>query len=234
MFKLGVFRLEDFRPDPPGLTSRLRWMLIRNRISLRLLRTAVPAAADEIAVFEALMQGLRLNSGVYRATFHDRFRELDRFVNEILAERFASDAPLDVQDWAASDCLTSSEWAASLLPLFPNARLAASDLTLFVIEVNFGERTVIMERDGHPVQYISPRFLVNVNRPEQRPRVLTCLLIRLAQPAIAEIESGLRIPPEWFDSDSVSLSLLPFAVRKLPMVHPEAVAFRERNATASG
>ncbi len=164
MFKLGVFSLEDYSPQPSGIFGRLRWTLVRNRLSLQLLRTSIPASSQEIAVFEALMQGLRLNSGVYRTTFHGRFRNLDPFVNELLVERFSSTAQLEIQDWAASDCLTSSEWAASLLPLFPNARLEASDLTLFLIEVNFGEHTVIQERDGQLLQYISRSFLINVNR----------------------------------------------------------------------
>lgn len=232
MFKLGIFRVEDYCPEPSGMFGRLRWRLTRHRISLRLLKTAIPASPQETAVFEALMQGLRLNSGVYRTTFHDRFRNLDQFVNELLVERFASTTPLDIQDWAASDCLTSSEWAASLLRLFPNARLEASDLTLFLVEVVFGEHgehTVIQERDGQPLQYISPSFLINVNRPEQRPRVLTAIMMRRAQAMIAKVNAGLSIPAEWLDSDSDSLARPPFAVRKLPMVHPEAALFRARN-----
>ena len=135
MFKFGIFRLEDYRPESTSLSGRLAWMLTRHRISLQLLRTGIPASPREITVFEALMQGLRLNSGIYRTTFHNRFRDLDPFVNELLAERFDAAAAIEVHDWAASDCLTSSEWAASLLALFPNARLTASDLTLFLVEV---------------------------------------------------------------------------------------------------
>lgn len=178
------------------------------------------------------MQDLRLNSGIYRTTSHGRFRELDRFVNELLVARFASTAALDVQDWAASDCLTSSEWAASLLPLFPNARLEASDLTLFLVEVVFGEHgehTVILERDGQPLQYIGPAYLINVNRPDQRSNALTGFMLKRAQAIIAEVRAGLSIPDEWLDSDSDSFSHPPFLVRKLPMVHPEAALFRERS-----
>jgi hypothetical protein len=229
MFKLGIFRLEDYCPESSALSGRLRWMLTRNRISLQLLRTGIPASPREITVFEALMQGLRLNSGIYRTTFHDRFRNLDQFVNELLAERFTPAAALDIQDWAGSDFLTSSEWASTLLPLFPNARLAASDLTLFLLEVSYGEHTIIQERDGQPLQYIAPSFLVSVNRPEQRPRLLTRLMIGKAQAILAEMKSRLTIPAAWLDSDSESLSLPPFVVRKLSMIHPEAALFRARN-----
>jgi hypothetical protein len=229
MFKLGVFRLEDYCPEASGVFGRLRWKLIRHRISLRLLRTAIPASTREIAVFEALMQGLRLNSGIYRTTFHDRFRNLDGFVNELLAGQFASTAPLNVQDWAASDCLTSAEWAATLLPLFPNARLEASDLSLFLVEVSCGAHTVIQERDGQALQYIGPWFLVDVSRPEPRPSALTRLMMNRAQSVIAEVKSRLTIPSEWLNSDSDALSSPPFAVRKLPMIHPEAALFRARN-----
>src|ERR1700744_2033329 len=128
MFKFGIFRLEDYRPESTSLSGRLAWMLTRHRISLQLLRTGIPASPKEIEVFEALMQGLRLNSGIYRTTFHNRFQEFNKIVDRILMDRYDSAAALDVHDWAASDCLTSSEWAKSLLDLFPDSRLTASDL----------------------------------------------------------------------------------------------------------
>ncbi len=229
MFKLGVFRLDDYCPEPSGWFSRLRWRLIRNRISLRLLRTAIPASPREIAVFETLMRGLRLSSGIYRTTFHGRFRNLDELVNGLLAERFDPSAQLDIQDWAASDCLTSSEWASSLLALFPNARFVASDLTLFLVEVSYGKHTVIQERDGQAVQYIAPSFLVDLSRPEPRPSMLTGLMMARAQSTIAEVRARLTIPSEWLDSNNDALSIPPFAIRKLPVVHPEAALFHAQN-----
>jgi len=175
------------------------------------------------------MRSLQLNSGIYRTTYHGRFRDLDRFVNQLLTERFARTAPIDIQDWAASDCLTSSEWAAPLLPLFPNGRLKASDLTLFLIEVSYGKHTVIQEPNGEPLQYISPWFLINLNRPEQRPRLLTHLTKNRVQSIVAEMNAGLAIPDEWLDSDSDSIARPPFLARKLFLLHPEAVSFRARN-----
>jgi hypothetical protein len=233
MFKFGIFRLEDYRPESTSLSGRLAWMMTRHRISLQLLRTGIPATPREITVFEALMQGLRLNSGIYRTTFHNRFRDLDPFVNELLAEHFDQAAAIEIHDWAASDCLTSSEWAASVLTLFPNARLTASDLTLFLVEIAWNGQTLIQERDTKPLQYLSPPFLVYVNRPEQRPRMLSRLLIRRAQSAAAELKSSLAIPEDWLDSESESLSLPPYQLRKLPMVHPEAAAYQLRNARFS-
>jgi hypothetical protein len=184
-------------------------------------------------VFEAIMQILRLNSGIYRTTFHNRFRNLDPFVNELLAERFGADFPVEIHDWAASDCLTSSEWAASLLPQFPNARLKASDLTLFAIEVSYGKHTVIQERDGQPLQYVSPSVVLNLTRPEQRPRMLGHIMQKQVQSVLTEVKAGLAITAEWLDSDSESISQPPFTARKLPMVHPEAALFRARNARFS-
>jgi hypothetical protein len=229
MFRLGVFTVEDYRPEATGLVGRLRWALIQHRISLRLLKTAIPASPREIAVFEALMQGLRLNSGIYRTTFHNRFHELDEFVNGVLRERFDAGVELNIQDWAASDCLTSSEWAAIVLPLFPNARFEASDLTLFLVEVSRGDDALVLERDGQPLQYLAPSFLINLTRPEQRPQALAQLLIGHAQSMIEDVKARVSIPPEWLDSESDSLSRPPFSLRKLPMVHPEAALFRDRN-----
>jgi hypothetical protein len=233
MFKLGVFRPEDYCSEPPGWFGRSRWRLIRHRISLRLLRTAIPASPREIAVFETLMKGLRLSSGVYRTTFHGRFRDLDRLVNELLLERFPSSAALEIQDWAASDGLTSSEWAASLFPLFPAARLTASDLILFLVEISYGKHVIVQERDGQALQYIAPSFVIDVSRPDPRPSVLSRLMLARAKSAMAQVKARLTIPDIWLDSDSDSLSLPPFEIRKLPMIHPEAASFRVQDGRFS-
>jgi hypothetical protein len=59
------------------------------------------------------------------------------------------------------------------------------------------------------------------------------MMMRRAQSIIAEVQSRLAIPIAWLDSDSDALSSPPFAVRKLPMVHPEAALFQTRNGRFS-
>src|SRR5947209_18340746 len=105
-----------------------------SHLSYRLLRTGIPPTRQEIAVFENIMQQMRLHSGVYRTTFRGRFAAFDEFINRLLPHRFDANALLEIHDWAASDCLTSAEWAQVLFRVFPNARLHASDLTLHLIE----------------------------------------------------------------------------------------------------
>jgi hypothetical protein len=100
---------------------------------------------------------------------------------------------------------------------------------LFLVEVAWGGHIVVQERDGQPLQYLSSSFLVNVNRPEQRPRMLTSLLIKRALSVIAKLKKRLVVPAEWLDADSDELSLPPFRLRKLPMIHPEAALFRAQN-----
>ncbi len=153
MVKLGIVRREKWSPAKD-----------QRRVSLQLLRTSIPATYSEIVVFEAIMREIRLASGVFRTTSRGRLRDIDTFVNELLAQRYRSDAPLLVDDWAASDCLTSAEWATSLFTLFPNTRLQASDLTLFLLEITLPDRsTFIVERSGEPLQYVQQPFVIRLN-----------------------------------------------------------------------
>jgi hypothetical protein len=213
MLKFGVFALEDYRPERGRL------------ISLRLLRTALPPEAREVDAFEAITRNLRLSSGIFRTTFHGRFQDLDPVVNRILLERFAPEAPLGVHDWAASDCLTSAEWASSLFNAFPNASLYASDLNLFLVEITFPEGDVLItERDGEPIQYISRRFIVNWNIPEWRPRTLCRFLKRRGLARLARVQ----VNTTWLDA-AEELVVGPFSLRRISMNHPAAEAFRSRD-----
>jgi hypothetical protein len=173
-----------------------------------------------VAVFEAIMRNLRLSSGVFRTTFPGRFAELDRFVTAKMTARFPREAPIEVHDWAASDCLTSAEWAALLFDAFPNAHLHASDLSLFLIEIERPDGgAFILERGGEALQYVKWPFVVDLNGPAPR---------RL-QTRLEELRSRVRIPPEWLDSRDDAISLPPFTARKLWMIHPKAEAFRRRD-----
>ncbi len=81
-----------------------------------------------------------------------------------------------MEDWAASDCLTSAEWAAELFPLFPHLDFVASDLLLFLWEAKKqrGEERFILEPDGTPLQYVRPPFVVRLSQPE--PKAVFCQL----------------------------------------------------------
>jgi hypothetical protein len=222
--------MEDYCPEPAGILGRLSNFLTKDHVSLQLLRTSVPATPREVALFEAIMQQMRLASGVYRTTFRGRLRDLDRFVLELLGRRYARQTTFEVHDWAASDCLTSSEWAESLFEQFPNAYLHASDLTLFLLEVDFPNGAAfILERDGEPLQYLRPPFVIRLNPPEPKSLVVNRLLSHQARAKLASMQARLSIPADWLDSSSEAFTVAPFQVRRISVVHPDAEALRSRD-----
>src|SRR5207249_3003596 len=135
-----------FAAPPSGLARYVYYRLSRGRVSLQLLDA--PAAGDTPAedVFERMMPHVRLSNGVYKTTFGKRFLNLDPEVNGLLSRHFPAQEPLVVEDWAASTCLTSCEWAKTLFPLFPKIRFAASDVVLVLIEIT---------RPGRPWTFVA-------------------------------------------------------------------------------
>jgi hypothetical protein len=161
-------------------------------------------------------------------------QDLDRFVNEMLSARFPAGTPLRVEDWAASDCLTSAEWAASLFDVFPQAAMQASDLTLFLLELELPEGgTFILEREGEPLQYLRTPLVVQLNPLESRWFPVNRVVGQRALARLKEIRAGLTIPANWLDSASDTLTAPPYVVRKLSVVHPEAEALRLRDTRFS-
>ncbi|HTA46529.1 MAG TPA: hypothetical protein VK789_28995 [Bryobacteraceae bacterium] len=227
--KLGIHQLDQYYSGTaPDWRAALRTALSRNRIAFTLLRTTVPPTVKQIALFENTIPQLCLSSGVYRTTYRGRFRNFDPLLNERLAERFGRSAPLRIEDWAASDCLASSEWTASLFPMFPLATLTASDLTLFLIEVCVPDgSTYIMEANGELLQYIQPPFVIRLNPPESRFLPVNSLLERGARLRFRPLKQSWRIPSEWLNSECPEVfEQPPFVFRKIPLIHPEAQALR--------
>jgi len=217
VFKLGVYRLDQYQDGSRALLSR-------NRISFQLLRTDVPASPKQVSLFERAIPLVRLSSGVYRTTYRGRFGDLDGFVNALIARRFDRSVGLQFEDWAASDCLTSSEWAASLLAQFPYARLTASDLTLFLIEAALPDgEAFIVEPNCEPIQYIRPPFVIRMSPPEPKLLVVNWLLERYARSRLKRLRCVWNLKAEWLDSEGGGdLEQPPFVFRKIPLVHPEA------------
>lgn len=191
------------------------------RVSLQLLRTSLPASAAELGVFQYLVTYLRLRSGVYRTTYGGRLKDVDEVVNALLAKRFASDSAIDVHDWAASDCLTSAEWAVSLFQLFPRASLTASDLLLFLVEATLADGSLLItEPDGHPLQYVRRPFVIRLEPPEPRLMLVNRLIGWRALARAAKLQ--LAIPAAWLESEEEELVTDTVTLRKLPLTHPEA------------
>jgi hypothetical protein len=226
LFRLGIYRQDQFEKD--GLRSALS----KNRVSFVLLRGSVPAAPDQIRLFEQVTAQLRLTSGVYRTTFRGRFREFNEFLNDRISHHFDRSAAIRIEDWAASDCLTSSEWASSILPLFPAATLTASDLTLFLIEVALPDgSTYVIEGNGEPLQYVKPPFVVRLSPPEPRFLLISSFLEKRARARLELLRESWSVPREWIDSDDMTpFQQPPVVFRKIPLVHPEAAAMSQHSA----
>jgi hypothetical protein len=228
MLRLGITSAERYHPTRGGALRRLWQRTVQRRLSMQLLRTSIPATPEELAVFEAVMLQMRLGSGIYRTTFRGRFHEVDAVVNESLQRHFRADAPLDVQDLAASDCVTSSEWAETLLPLFPAATLHASDLTLFLVEALLDDGTLyILESDGHALQCIQSSLVIQLDPMESYRFPVNRLLARRALARLASLR--LQMPGSWLSSSDESLALPGVLLRKLPVIHPFARALADAN-----
>lgn len=233
MIKLGVWRPDQFYPaSPKSLLNRLYYVLSRTRVSFHLLTTPKQPSRADVQFFERLLPYVCLSSGVYRTTYRQRFKNLDPLVNQILTQHFAASKKLLIEDWAASDCLTSSEWAESLLPLFPQLDFLASDLLLFLIEARETgtEKRFIFEPDGKPLQYVDPPFVIRLSHPEPFVFPYNWLLYQSAKRRWQSAQASWNIPQSWNDSlTGEPLRQGRFEFRKLSLIHPEALQLASEN-----
>ena len=153
--------------------------LSRSRISLRLLRESEHDPTAGIALFERLMPHIQLSNGIWRTTFKHRFSNLDVEVNRILRESFSPQEPITVEDWAASTCLTSCEWAETLFPIFCRAHFVASDRELFLVEVERGNTGEILGARArgeaapiHPPAYGGPPGAARTPAAARQPALI--------------------------------------------------------------
>lgn len=228
MLKLGVWRGDQFLPSAPqGVWNYIRYRLSRSRVSLRLLDISGQGRSAE-EQFERLMPHVRLANGVYRTTFRERFRDFDPWVNQVLAAQFPAPKELRVEDWAASACLTSAEWAESLQPLFPRLQFTASDLLLFLVDVEELDsgRAFVAEPGGKPLQFVDPPFVIRMEPPEPWGLPLNRLLYRRALQRWKAASQMWPLPESWL-ADPFSNQVLTragYRIRKLSLIHPRALA----------
>ncbi len=223
MMSLGICRPEQYpKFERFGILS-----LRRNHFSYGLLRTSIPASPREVKIFENVMREVRHSDGVNRTTSPDRFRDLDRFLNGILHDRFDTSAALEIQDWAASDASTSMQWFHLLTGPFPQARLTASDLNLFLIEARSPEGEVfIFEADGKPLQCIRPPFVIDLNYPPQPGKPVIRFLRARAEAALARFrqQGKLNFFSASTEAGQNSAHRAPFVIREISLIHPNAAA----------
>ncbi len=229
MLKLGVCRPEYFFASPPDRPwLYVYYRLSRSRVSFRLLHYS-GREAESTTFFERLMRHIRLSNGVCRTTFERRFRNLDTVVNGILSQHFSARDYLLIEDWAASACLTSCQWAESLLDIFPQMRFVASDLVLSVLEIENrdSKEVFIAEEDGTPLQYVRPPFVIRLTPPEPWPLLINRFwyswakfrwqnvrrIWTRAEALLYQDENGIQ------QKDCEG-----YRIRKLSVVHPRALA----------
>lgn len=236
MFKPGVSKRASFMAAPPSAAvARLLRRLSHTRVSLQLLAIPDEPSAEDVALFEKLMPYVQLSTGVYRTTYRQRFRTLNPMVNHRLRQSFPASQALRIEDWAASDCLTSAEWASELLALFPHLEFAASDLLLFLLEAKKigADERYIVEPDGTPLQYVRPPFVVRLGQPEPKLFLFNWLLARRARRAWNRLLPSLNLAASSSLSERAPREANGFEIRKLPLVHPEALQLAKQDSRFS-
>jgi hypothetical protein len=207
-------------------------------VSYRLLQTGQPPAPGEIVLFEEVMRQMQLSSGIFRTTARGRFRNLDPQVIDLLASHFGTDSPIQLEDWGASSCLTSAEWALALWKRMPPARLVASDLLLFLVEAVLpsGE-AYVFEPGGAALQWISGRFVVRLFPPPPRRFPVNRVLAGRARRRFEQLRANWNLPADWLGEDCLRPQRAEYAIgtvrfRRIPILHPEVVELAMAENTA--
>ncbi len=214
MLKFGLHRL------PPSENRRVRQGF--RDVSCRLLKESADYSPQTSADFEFVVRNLRLSSGIYRRTYPGRFADLDVAVNATFVEVFGN-SPIEVHDWAASDCSVSAEWAASLWHLFPAARFVASDILFHLIEVskNEGQEAYILEPDGAAIQYIRPPFVLSLQEQIPWYYPVNSWLASKAKHRLDEIRKILN-RCQWPGDENAVLHFPPWTLQQVSLIHPRA------------
>lgn len=231
MLKLGVYRVDQY--PRPAVRGPLAW-LHRGRVAYSLLATSDPPTTREIEVFEWIMLHLRLTGGVYRTTSPGRFRDLDLWFNTVLKTRFRGQEVIEVQDWAASAGITSAAWHEVLHEAFPGVRLTASDLNLFLIEMQVaGQGSYIFEAGGGALQFIAPPFVIRLDQPEPLSLPVNRMLARRARARLEALrrEHGIDPAAVEFPAGAEQVRQGPLVFRKIPLIHPRAAALARSAAS---
>ncbi len=214
MFRFGIYTQEQYARLGAGR------QFSGSRVAYNLLKLPDTPTPDDIRIFEDISFTLQTTNGTFRTTFRDRFRDIDALSLKLLETR-SREAPLEVQDRAASHALTAWEWAEALFQVFPNTEFIASDILLFLVELALetGE-TYIVEPNGRPLQYIKPPFVLSLLL-EPRRYPVNCWMARRARRRF----DRLGLPENWMETDSGP----GYRVTKISYIHPSAVAFGKRN-----
>ena len=212
MLVTGICTLEQFEAY-----RRRRWP--PQCISYGLLRHASDGALGR-ALFETVIWDLEFASGICRTTRARRFGEVDELLLSLLGARGAPAGPLEIHDWAASDCGNSCDLAGKLFERFPAARVTASDITFHLVSARDarGREEFIFEENGHPLQYIAPPFVIPLNRPAPRVGIVNRVMRTRALERARGMARDFPPPGDEFVGPGG------WRFSRLSLVHPSAAA----------
>jgi hypothetical protein len=196
-----------------------------SRVAYNLLDIGEHPTEELIRLFEDVSFTLRTSNGTFRTSFRNRFANVDSVAIRWMQQFWPADTPLAIQDRAASHALTSCEWAGKISAAFPASRFEASDLVLYFLELSLaGGEIYIADRDGVPLQYLKPPFIVSVRHPESWRNPLLRAVSALARRRFAR----LPLRPGWAEATEGAIDGVG-RVRRISCIHPEAMALAAKS-----
>jgi hypothetical protein len=211
MLRFGIYTEEQYQRAGPQRRD------LGAQVAYSLLDVGNDPSDERISMFEDLCFRLRTSNGTFRTSFPQRFVDLDAAALQWMGELFAPEAPIQIQDRAASHCLTSHDWTQRIFATYSQAEFEASDLVLCLYELSLASgETYIVEPGGEPLQYIRPPFVLSVRHREPRRYPLNLWLGVRARKRFAR----LALPQGWMQSDAGP----GYRVRRISCVHPRAAA----------
>ncbi|PYU24128.1 MAG: hypothetical protein DMG32_14600 [Acidobacteria bacterium] len=216
MFRFGIYTRDQYN------RARAHNPQLRSGISYGLLEIGDNPTDEEVRAFEEVNATIQRSNGTFRKTFRQRFDNVDVATTRILKALYRADSELRVQDRAASDCLTSSQWAGRLFHDFPHTEFEASDALLYLLRLSLASgETYIVEPDGQPLQYIKPPFVVTLSHREAFRYPVNHLVAARARWRFRR----LAVPQNWMQSYGGE----GYRVDKLCCIHPEARSLSKRD-----
>lgn len=216
MLRFGIYTEQQYRRAGPRRRD------LGAQVAYSLLDVGNDPSDEQIAMFEDICFRLRTSNGTFRTSFPQRFIDLDAAASRWMSELFAPEARIQIQDRAASHCLTSNDWAQRIFGVYSHAEVEASDLILCLYELSLpsGE-TYIVEPGGEPLQYVRPPFVLSVRHREPRRYPLNLWLGGWARRRFR----GLRLPEGWQQWETGP----GYRVRRISCVHPRAATLAVRD-----
>jgi hypothetical protein len=216
MLQFGIFTSDQYA----RATRRRR--LTGSGVSLNLLEVSDHPTKDEILRFEEISFGLCTSNGTTRTTFRHRMVDLDEVALRLLRQDNQPDSQLIVQDRAASNCLTSTEWAGQIFAVFPRAHFEASDSWLYLFRISLpGGKIYFVEPGGQPLQCVQFPFVVCLYPREPYRYLLNHFVASLAKWSYRR----LSLPGDLVDSVENDK----YRIDKISCVHPEARSVSQRD-----